>query len=335
MVILIDKKWDVCDARAANRAAFYLIQGRVINMLEVQKPYQYNSEIAEYDAGIARLRHSHYMEYPRHVHLETLARCNASCNFCPYPDLNRQQAKMSDELIDKVLNELTELPPEMDFQISPFKISEPFLDARLFQTLEKINTLIPQAKIALTSNASPITEDKLEALQEVKNIRYLWISFNDHREDEYERVMALDYQRTRQRLEMIHDAFAEGEVYFPVVLSRVGDGSKADHEFVEWAGIHYPLFKASVFPRMAWIGQVEGLNVNPVPNIGCERWFELSITATGEVAHCCAGGQADFPIGNVNDQHVLEIYNSLEYRKLREATVSRLRVEPCNKCTFR
>lgn len=303
-------------------------------MLEIISPYQYSEQRAEYDAGIARMRHSQYMDYPRHVHLETLARCNASCNFCPYPNLNRKHTKMSDELIDKVLNELTELPPEMKFQISPFKVSEPFLDTRLFQTLGKINSLIPQAKITLTSNATPITEDKLEALQEIKKIGYLWISFNDHREEEYERVMGLPYQRTRERLDMIHDAFTEGDVYFPVVLSRVGDGSRVDYEFGDWVSINYPLFKSSVFPRMEWMGQVEGLSVNPVPNMGCERWFELSITATGEVAHCCADGQAEYPIGNVNEQHVLEIYNSPEYRKLRESTVSRLSVDPCNRCTF-
>ncbi|WP_417386595.1 radical SAM/SPASM domain-containing protein [Gimesia sp.] len=303
-------------------------------MLDILSPYQYSQQRAEYDAGIARMRHSHYLDYPRHVHLETLARCNASCNFCPYPNLNRKHTKMSDELIDKVLNELTEIPPEMNFQISPFKVSEPFLDTRLFDTLEKINHLLPQAKITLTSNASAITEGKLEALQEIKNIAYLWISFNDHREAEYERVMGLPYQRTIQRLEMIHDIFAEGDVYFGVVLSRVGDGTPADQEFVQWCSIHYPLFKSNVFPRMAWTGQVEGLTVNEVPNMGCERWFELSITATGEVAHCCADGQAEYSIGNVNDQHVLEIYNSPEYRKLREATVSRLSVSPCNKCTF-
>jgi len=39
-----------------------------------------------------------------------------------------------------------------------------------------------------------------------------------------------------------------------------------------------------------------------------------------------------FP-GNSPD-NVLEIYNSPEYRKLRESTVSRLSVEPCNRCTF-
>lgn len=302
--------------------------------LEVVSPYHFCQQRAEYDAGIARMRHSLYMDYPKHVHLETQARCNASCNFCPYPNLNRKHTKMSDELIDKILNELTEIPREMNLQISPFKVSEPFLDVRLFDVLKKINNLLPQAKIALTSNSTPITEDKLEALQEFKNIQYLWISFNDHREEEYERVMGLPYQRTRQRLEMIHDAFTEGDVYFPVVLSRVGDGTIVDREFVDWVGINYPLFQSNVFARMEWMGQVKGLNVFEVPNMGCERWFELSITATGEVAHCCADGQAEFPIGNVNDQHVLEVYNSPEYRKLREATVSRLSVHPCNKCTF-
>ena len=42
------------------------------------------------------------LDFPAIVHLETQANCNASCNFCPYPSLERKGTRMSDELIAKV-----------------------------------------------------------------------------------------------------------------------------------------------------------------------------------------------------------------------------------------
>jgi radical SAM protein with 4Fe4S-binding SPASM domain len=71
-----------------------------------------------------------------------------------------------------------------------------------------------------------------------------------------------------------------------------------------------------------------------VPDVGCTRWFDLSITSTGTVAHCCMDGQAAWPIGNVATQHALEIYNAPHYRLLRERALTRLEASPCRTCTF-
>lgn len=286
---------------------------------------------AKYDSNVTMLRHTAYMNYPSHVHMETMAKCNAACNFCPYPTLNRQGVKMSDALIDKIINDLTEVPREVQFAISPLKVSEPFLDVRIFDIMRSINRQLPQAAIFLTTNASPLTEKKLKELQTIRNIGYIWVSFNDHRKKEYEEVMQLDYERTIDRLNLLHRYATHFP--FPVVLSRVGDGSADDAAFQHWVSEHYPRFNSSVFPRGDWLGQVEN-TVRPVPNMGCTRWFELSITASGVVAHCCMDGQAEYPVGDITKQSVLQVYNSPEYRALRERTVSRLHVSPCNKCTF-
>lgn len=58
--------------------------------------------------------------------------------------------------------------------------------------------------------------------------------------------------------------------------------------------------------------------------IGCQRWFDLSITATGRVALCCMDGRAEHCIGDINNSHALEIYNGGAYRALRERGDSRL-----------
>lgn len=287
-----------------------------------------------YDAQIAAMRHSPFMDYPSHVHLETLARCNAACNFCPYPTISRKGTKMSDDLIQKVITDLMDVPDDVSFMISPFKVSEPFLEKRLFDVMRLINSSLPNATIALTSNASPLTEAKLEELQSIERIAYLWISFNDHRSKSYEETMQLPFKRTINRLDLLHDWKKHGRLPFRVVLSRVGDGTSIDREFPMWVKQHYPSFESNVFERGGWLGQAD-VDVGEVPNIGCVRWFDISITATGKVAHCCMDGDAKWPIGDVTEQHVLEVYNSPDYRSLRERTVSRLHVEPCNTCTFR
>ena len=69
--------------------------------------------------------------------------------------------------------------------------------------------------------------------------------------------------------------------------------------------------------------------------IGCQRWFDLSITATGQVALCCMDGHAAHPIGDITDTHALDIYNGPGYRALRERGDSRLDLgAPCDTCSF-
>ena len=289
--------------------------------------------IVQYQQGVDRMRISPYLDYPAHVHLETFAQCNASCNFCPYPTMDRKGERMPDALIEKVIGELTDIPSNLPFQLSPFKVNEPFLDTRIFDVLELAHKKLPNASITLTSNSQPITPAKLARLATFDRIGYLWISFNSHEPAEYERVMGISFAKTLERLHMLHE-YAAGGGRIRIVTSRVGDGSIRDQEFVQWIRQNFPHFEPSVFPRGGWIGQVPSNEQAPIYGVGCVRWFDLSITATGVVAHCCMDGRAEHPIGDVSKQHVLEVYNAPEYRRLREYTATRLEAEPCNKCAF-
>src|SRR5262245_8069801 len=110
---------------------------------------------------------------------------------------------MSDALIEKILRDLTAIPRILPFQISPFKVNEPFLAPRLFGVLGAIEALLPQATVTLTTNASPLTETMLDRLARVKNLGYLWISLNDHRPAAYEKLIGLPWKRTEARLRML------------------------------------------------------------------------------------------------------------------------------------
>jgi radical SAM protein with 4Fe4S-binding SPASM domain len=290
-------------------------------------------DLLSYAGTLRELRNSPYIRYPLHVHVETYALCNAACGFCPYSVLDRKGQRMSDDLVEKIVADLTQIPATVPFQLSPFKVNEPFLDTRLFEILSLVNEKLPNAQITLTTNASPLTERHLSRLREIRSLAYVWVSVNECTKDEYESVMKLPFERTRQRLSALHEWKRTAGAASAVVLSRVGDGSERDEAFRSWVEREYPLFRPFIGPRGSWLGQVD-LETGAVPNAGCQRWFELSITATGTVAHCCMDGQCRWPVGNVRTQSVLEIYNSPEYRRLRESIMTRRAFDPCRQCTF-
>lgn len=281
-------------------------------------------------------RRARYLDWPAFVHLETIALCNAACNFCPYPQLERKGERMSDALIEKIIGDLTDIPPDVRFQLSPYKVSEPFLEPRLFDILETVNARLPNAWITIITNGTALTERNIERLRAVRNLVYLNVSLNYDNPQEYESVMKLPFERTLRRLDVLHRRKLAGDLPFPVRLTRVSENRLSDMRFVGWAGDRYPAFEALVANRNDWIGQVDTDTAMPeVPDVPCHRWFDMSITATGKVAMCCMDGEAKYPKGDVNTCHVLEVYNQPRLRRLREQLVSRREVgEPCNRCTY-
>lgn len=283
-----------------------------------------------------RLRTSLHMGYPYLVHLETLASCNAACGFCPYPNLERKNARMPDDLIEKIVDDLTAVPQTVPFSIAPYKVSEPFLETRLFDILQLIRAKLPSARIYLSSNAAPITEKKIDLLERQTHIQVLTLSVNSHDPAEYEAVMKIPFARTYARLVALHERAAAGAFGFPVRITRVTAGREADERFVAWVKRNFPAFSTAIFARNDWIGTAvtEGAH-DIVPDAPCHRWFDMSIMATGEVAMCCMDGEGRYIKGNARTQHVLEIYNQPWLVQLRNSLISRLQAgDPCSRCTY-
>lgn len=291
--------------------------------------------LAPYQQALQTLSQTSYLDYPMQVQFETLTLCPGACHFCPYTQLSHKGHKMDDALIDKILSDLSEIPRQLPFYLLPYKVNEPFLDKRLPALLQDINRRLPNARLILTSTGVPLTEAWLDQLAQIANIDTLSLSLNDHRPEHYTRTMQLPWERTWERLQLLHRYKESGRFPFKVSLWRVGDNSPADAEFVAWCRQHFPLFEAQCNARGEWLGLVPGLEAtHRIPDVGCLRWYEISITSTGKVAFCCMDAQADWPIGDVRTQHVLDIYNQPSYRRLRQQAPSRLQVSPCDKCSM-
>jgi sulfatase maturation enzyme AslB (radical SAM superfamily) len=303
--------------------------------------YPGKKEIDQLDARdtIYHIKHlqnkmSPYVQYPRHVAFETYAQCNAKCSFCVYPDMERIGTMMPMELIDKIINDLQEIPKHLPFQLSPFGVNEPFLDTRIYTILQKITDKLPNASITLTSNATPLNQINIDRLSEF-TLEYLWLSIVDHRKDIYEEKMKLNYDLMLRNLELIHQAKANNKLKTRIVVSRLLDNTPYDQEFTNFIKERFHLFEVCLWPYGNWLQRTSNQVTENVANIPCEHWFEFRISSTGEVQHCCMDGHLDYPWGNVHTHSVLEIYNQDQYKQLRTNTFSRKQVSPCNTCSLR
>lgn len=309
---------------------------RIINcVFEFDQSNQiFNLDLLRSAIELSQLRSSYYIDYPTEVSIETQAVCNAACSFCPYPTIERKGQKMSDELLDKIIIDLLEIPPEVRFGIAPFKVSDPFLDKRIFDFSKRINRELPNADLRFFTNGAPLTDKNLEKLAEISNITHLWISLNDSDSDRYEKLMGIPFAKTIERMDSLHRMVQNGYPH-QICVSRVQDFSNGDAEFLRFVRDRYPLFRGMITKRSNWVGQISTNFDKTVPPVACGRWFEISIMSTGKVALCCMDGEGNHVIGDVNNASVLDIYNSPSFRKMRQFLSSRKgAASPCDTCNL-
>ena len=191
-------------------------------------------DLTRYRQRLTDLRATRYVDYPQEVSFETLALCNAACWFCPYPGLDRKGTKMPDDLIAKIITELQDIPAEIPIYVSPFKVNEPLLDVRIFDIVAEINTKLPNAKVRMFTNGSPLNETNIAKIAKIQKLEHLWVSLNHHEEKEYERIMQLPLKKTLENLDLLHGKKAAGEFEPVVQISKVHDDDDSD----ESPGLH-------------------------------------------------------------------------------------------------
>lgn len=272
-----------------------------------------------------------WLNHPYSISLETYSKCNAACTFCPYPQLDRINKKLSDEVVYRIIDELSEsVHPH---HISMARINEPLLDVRFFDFTSCINKKLPNTGISLFSNGSTLHDKMINKLLSVKNLDYMVISLNDHRPAEYEASMKISFEKTMRRVRSLHERKSLGEIPFPIGLTRVGDGTTADQDFLKWAKKEFPKFGAQCLHQFEWVGGVAGVPYMGGARAGCSQWFSLQINADGSESFCCIdSGSIDGGL-NINTASVAEMYNQPWRRTLRERVMKRTEVRECATCT--
>jgi len=60
-------------------------------------------------------------------------------------------------------------------------------------------------------------------------------------------------------------------------------------------------------------------------------WMHLHITPTGDVLPCCSG-DPDYPLGNIDQDNLVDIYNNKSFQKLRQGLLTGKHPKECQSC---
>jgi len=218
------------------------------------------------------------------VEIETINRCNGSCTFCPVNknDDPRKPEKMTDELFDKIINELHDLDYSGD--IGLFANNEPFLDKRLEVFAKKTRELLPGARIEIYSNGTLIELERF-----IKIIPYLDLLVIDNYNDKLK----------------WHDTVKDIMEYLkqhPEHASKVSIRMRKETALMSTRG-----------------GQAPNNKKKKALPISCLLpFYHFYIRPDGKVGLCCVDALAKHTLGDVSQDSLKDVWFSETYKKVRE-----------------
>ncbi|MDD3368829.1 MAG: SPASM domain-containing protein [Lachnospiraceae bacterium] len=243
--------------------------------------------------------------YPLYIAIETINRCNGECAFCPanIHSETRPFAKMTDELFDKILDEVASWG-DWKGVFSLYVNNEPFIDVRMKEMLKKSREKLPHAQMLVFSNGSLLTPEIMDVIAENVDVMYinnysLEYKLNDNIAKIYEYVKQNESKFEKVKI-VIQKRYQQ-----EVLTSRAGN-SPNKKEAVK--GIKEPCL---------------------IP------YTDLTIYPNGQVGLCCSDVLETQDFGNCNEKSLLEIFNCKELQDIRKKMAKdRSSIPICAKCDF-
>lgn len=236
------------------------------------------------------------------VMIETINRCNGICDFCPANAKveSRPFEKMSDDIISKVIDELEKI--HFCGTFFPQVNNEPLLDQRLYNILTMVRNNVKGCRICVITNGTLLTIEKLITFLPLIDE----LVINDYGE-KYK--LSKNIQEIYNYVKMHKKRFECTNITInrrythEILATRAGNSpNKREKNNKVSAACIYPFSDIVIFPN-------------------------------GSVGLCCNDCKEMTSFGNVKDNSLLDIWGSMEYRKLRlDMEQGRLNVPFCQKC---
>ncbi len=249
-----------------------------------------------------------YSPAPHRLRLENTNICNANCLFCPHPRMTRPQGIMDFDLFRKIIDQAAELRIPI---ISIHGFGEPLLDKHFFDRIsyarEKTDSIL-----STNTNASFINEENIDRLL-CEGLDEIYISFDA--------ATAQTYARIRPGLNF---AKVEGNIRGLIGRKKIL-GLKKPGIFLSFVECPENTHEVRDYLNK-WNNQADGISVSYLHNWagdysgdGLSRpvgrrdpcrflWTEMMVRWDGTVVICCYDYDNLLPIGNLNNESLIEIW---------------------------
>ncbi len=270
------------------------------------------------------------------IQIQTTGTCNGKCIICPYPDswFAKNPGKMSDELFQKILNDINKYDPIFSGVFCPYLCNEPFADKTIVEKSAMAMDQLYKPKLEISTNLTLTSNaqiDKLLKVYENNDWRgRMMISHHGTNQVTYERIMGLPYGKALGKLKyLIKKADGRLPIWLHTAISSRIKGYVVSTEgsirrfWMDFLidndlptkniKIH-PLHFHSRAGNVAiddWKYDQIVREIGPSNPFDCPRIHGiLHVLYTGEVVLCCCDYQKQTVMGDLSKQSIKEFFDS-------------------------
>lgn len=274
-----------------------------------------------------------YLGFPRHVQMQTHARCNMACSICPHPDLERNKDRRQlrwqqfTSIIDECLAADEFESIVLDLQ------NEPLLDGELADRIRYIRTNERRRTfIGITTNGLALTPGALAALVE-SGIDRVVVSLNALDADTFAQLVPkVKFEKV---LGNIEDALQVPKAK-DVLKFSFGASKHNKKQLGDFAThMERQQFQYRVFALHDRLKQVVGDFLDVDRERICHLpLYSMAILLDGTAILCCQDWIPERTMGNVLREGIRGVWTSSEYQRIRINIVEQgeLPTSPCKNC---
>ena len=277
----------------------------------------------------------------RYVSLETHTVCTQACSFCPVSIAPRKPHYMPTELFNRLAEEIAGYRETIE-AVTLNNYNEPTADRRF---VDQVKTLLDhRLPVAVLSNGSTFTPDKVDALVEMGPITYLSVNITGLDRERYAEERQRDHLPVvLDHLEYMQDR-SVAETMDLVVLGHGDDQHRANTEALEqrFGGSRFNVRDFEIMDRAGYLPiglkpdkpfeKLRGCN-----NTGSRPIEHIHINPQGECILCCEDYDEFHKVGDLNHQSIDEVLSGEEMARLRRMVYGVDEAPEdfiCRKCVF-
>ena len=275
--------------------------------------------------------------FPTKLHIELTNICNLNCVMCPRSYMKRKKGMMDFATFKKIIDEsrgkleFTYLHLFGESLLHPdlFKMIEYCKDADIFTGLATNATILDEIKSRRIINSG---------------LDFLVISFDGTSKETYEMIRhGGNFEQTLENIVTFLGIRSSRPHAVIQMIYMTGTEDKVEEYIRFWNS--YNVDGIRVKPLQTWSGEIESISTlsataqNNKPQLAkpCDRlWRHLCILWDGTVVPCEFDFDKIYPLGNIKNESLAEIWNGERIINLRKMHLSGKRgdIELCKSCTY-
>ncbi len=293
-----------------------------------------NSRLLREDMGVS-LPQS--IKFPRYLHIETVNNCNADCTMCGIDFSLKSKERIDDVTFKKIIDEVGEYNDHVE-KVMLYLDGEPLLDRDIFEKVKYTKSKGVKV-VNLATNASLLTESKCHELLE-SGLDEIYIALDSMDKETYEGIRrGLNYDKVLANIHQLIKLRDKVNSQLKIRIQLIKQSSnitEIDGYIKYWNQFISSHDEISIQKIHNWAGElshVERYN----DTLPCHaKWSTMCIHVDGVVPLCCMDTTTKFPLGDITQRSLKEVWNDQIVNQYRQMHLSghRNEINICDGCNL-